>query len=440
MRKGLSLVVCLIVIISMLAGCGKAADSSSRKTDGDVTEIEFWYGLGGKLGETMEGIIDDFNASQDKIKVIGVQQSDYFETKRMVQSAVASGKVPATVLLRNQDLNLFEEKGILERLNSYIGQNEEFYIEDFIPSLLEYCQKENGDIFGLPVYGTTQIMYYNKGVFEENGINPDEAFSTWQNLAEAAKKLHLEKEGETVFAGWSPMYGVDNLKDIAFSNGGSVLSEDGTEVLIDSEEWVEAWEAVRKWLHDDKIMSIHSGGDGWEYWYKTIDDVMQDRSAGYTGSNGDQSDLDFDKLAAHVQPGFGDHPASPMADPITCAILEKASDEQKQAGFEWLTYLTSVEGTAKFAMSTGYAPVRSSTMEDSEFKAYLEENPQAKVPIEQLGFAQKNFIDPTGGKIDQALKDAADMVEIENVSAREALGIAKETAQKALDEYLANKE
>lgn len=26
-------------------------------------------------------------------------------------------------------------------------------------------------------------------------------------------------------------------------------------------------------------MGIHFGGDGWEYWYKTIDDVMQDAQA-----------------------------------------------------------------------------------------------------------------------------------------------------------------
>ena len=149
--------------------------------------------------------------------------------------------------------------------------------------------------------------------------------------------------------------------------------------------------------------------------------------------------MDFDKLAAHIQPGFGDHAPSPVADPITCAILSKASDEQKEAGFKWISYLTSVQGTAKFAMNTGYTPVRTTALEDEAFQAYLEENPQARVPLEQLEYAQRNFSDPTNGKIDQALKDAADMVEIENIPAEEALRIAKETAQKALDQYWASK-
>lgn len=101
--------------------------------------------------------------------------------------------------------------------------------------------------------------------------------------------------------------------------------------------------------------------------------------------------------------------------------------------------MTSVQGTAKFAMNTGYTPVRTTALEDEAFQAYLEENPQARVPLEQLEYAQRNFSDPTNGKIDQALKDAADMVEIENIPAEEALRTAKETAQKALDQYWASK-
>lgn len=76
--------------------------------------------------------------------------------------------------------------------------------------------------------------------------------------------------------------------DAVFSKGGKVLSEDGKQVLIDSPEWVDTWEQFRKWIHEDKIMRIHSGGQGWEYWYKTIDDVMKGQAAGYTGSSGDR--------------------------------------------------------------------------------------------------------------------------------------------------------
>lgn len=66
-------------------------------TNGAV-EIEFWYGMGGTLGETMEEIIAEFNASQDEVVVKGVVQSSYDETSKMLQAAVASGEVPACYL------------------------------------------------------------------------------------------------------------------------------------------------------------------------------------------------------------------------------------------------------------------------------------------------------------------------------------------------------
>ena len=48
-------------------------------------------------------------------------------------------------------------------------------------------------------------------------------------------------------------------------------------------------------------MAIHSGGQGWEYWYNTIDDVLQNTAGGYTGSSGDQADLDFSIVSAMEQ-------------------------------------------------------------------------------------------------------------------------------------------
>ena len=95
------------------------------------------------------------------------------------------------------------------------------------------------------------------------------------------------------------MWGTKNMMDAVFSKGGTVLSEDGKTVTIDSPEWIDTWDLFRKWIHEDKTMRIHSGGQGWEYWYKTIDDVMKGQAAGYTGSSGDQGDLDFTQLGGN---------------------------------------------------------------------------------------------------------------------------------------------
>ena len=61
-----------------------------------------------------------------------------------------------------------------------------------------------------------------------------------------------------------------------------------------------------------------------------------------------------------------------------------------------------------------------------------------KVAFDQMKIGTTCFIDPTGGKIKQALVDAIDLILIENVPAEQALAEMKEVAQKDLDEYLSN--
>jgi len=68
---------------------------------------------------------------------------------------------------------------------------------------------------------------------------------------------------------------------------------------------------------------------------------------------------------------------------------------------------------------------------------YAVDNPQILVPPTQ-GAEAMSFIDPTGGKIWDALGKAGDLVEIEGISAAEALAQAQEEAQAALDEALSD--
>ena len=185
-------------------------------------------------------------------------------------------------------------------------------------------------------------------------------------------------------------------------------------------------------------MKIHSGGQGWEYWYNTIDDVLQNKAGGYTGSSGDQADLDFSIVAAMEQPGWGENPSYPTAEVLQNVMLEGSTDEEKQGVYEFMKFMTSPEKQAEWSMETGYVAVRQSTQDVEEFKTYTEENPQALVPFQQATHASILPEDPTGGKIYDALEIACDQVEIENVPAQEALNEAQATAQAALDEVNGN--
>ncbi len=410
-------------------GASAAPAADAAPAQGKPVTIEFWYGLGGKLGENMETLIQKFNASQQEVIVKGIVQADYSETEQKLQAAIATGQVPAAVLSSNMD---WARKGYFASMDELIAEQPDFNKEDFVQTFLKQGQVDGKQYF-LPMYGTTQVMYYRKDAFEKSGIDASQ-LKTWEDLAAAAKKMTVQDGGKTTFFGWEPMWGSGNMIDAVMSKGGSILSEDGTKVTIDSPEWVETWDLFRKWIHEDKIMRIHSGGQGWEYWYKTIDDVMKGQAAGYTGSSGDQGDLDFSIVSAMEQPGWaGVGEGKPVAEALMAGIPAKAGDTEKQAAMKWLTYFTNSENTAFWSINTGYISVRQSALKDPAFVSFSETNPQIKVPLMQASHASAPFQDPTGGKISDALKIAADKVQIENTPAAEALKEAQQTAQSALD-------
>ena len=413
---------------AMLTGCGSSNEGSKEAKDGRV-KLELWYSGGKTAVNVFQDIVDSYNESQDKYVVDTVTQADYDETYEKLQAGIAGKKAPDMALLDVDKAVNLSDKDLLADINPFIEKDESFAKDDYLPVFFEQGIDDNGKLFALPAYGTTQVLYYNKAAFEEAGIDPS-TITTWQNLADAAKTLTKE---DGSFIGWEPMWGSENLMDLAFSNGGSILSEDGKTVQINSDAWVDSWESVRQWIHDDKIMKVNSGGQGWEYWYTTMDEVLQNKAGGYTGSSGDQADLDFDIVAAMEQPGFNENPSAPAANALQLVMLEGSSDEEKAGVYDFMKFFGSPENQATWSMGTGYVPVRNSTLDVPEYAAYTEEHPQALVPFNQAKHGTAAPVDPTGGKILDALKIAADKVELENIPAKEALDEAQATAQEALD-------
>lgn len=416
---------------AMLTGCG---GSNDKKNETEVTQdgkikLELWYSGGKTAVNVFQEIVDDYNKSQDKYEIATVTQADYSETYEKLQAGIAGKNAPDMALLDvDKALNL-SEKDLIADINPFIEKDEEFPKEDYLPVFFEQGIDEDGKLFAMPAYGTTQVLYYNIEAFNKAGIDPN-SIKTWQDLAEAAKKMTKE---DGSFIGWEPMWGSGNLIDAVLSNGGSLLSEDGKTVEINSEEWVEVWESFRKWIHEDKIMKVNSGGQGWEYWYTTIDDVLQNKAGGYTGSSGDQADLDFNKVAAMEQPGFHDNPSAPVAGALQLVMLNDSSNEEKEGVYDFMKFFTTGENQARWSIATGYIPVRNTTLQVPEYASYTKENPQALVPFQQASHGSGVQNDPTGGKILDALRIAADKVELENVPAKEALDEAQKISQKALD-------
>ena len=85
LKKYLKVISAFLVTLLVLVGCGTEQEGNQGSSSNGPVEIDFWYGLGSIAGKTMENIIKDFNESQDKYIVTGVQQADYDTTWQAIR-------------------------------------------------------------------------------------------------------------------------------------------------------------------------------------------------------------------------------------------------------------------------------------------------------------------------------------------------------------------
>ncbi len=425
----------LLMVVILLSAC-QSNEKDTAEVNADRVEIEFWYGLTGIQGDFMEAYIEAFNTSQDQVTVKGVTQESYEITAKALQAAIVKRTPPAVVLLEDNQMHKIGNKGGLMALDRFIEANSDFNAPDFIDPFLSQG-RFNGNTYALPLYGTTQVLYYRKDMFEEKGISPD-LLSTWEGLAQAASMLTVKNGDEVLVYGWEPIQGREDLIDATINRGGRFVSEDGKTVLIAEAPWVETWDQFRKWINEDRIMRVHYGGEGWQYWYATIDDVLQGRAAGYIGSSGDHGDLDFGIIEARLRPhweGFEQNPTG-VLNAHTICIPAQTNEAEAKAAFAFIQYMTSTDVSADWSMQTGYLPVRESSLQSERYKAYVASHPELKVTSQQILTSRQIFDDPTGGKIYDALRVAAEKVQIQNIPAEIALEEARAECQELLDKLV----
>ena len=177
MKKALTLVLAATITAGLFTGCGGSGETKgaetvkTEKAEGPV-EVEFWYAGGKTAVGVVQEIIDDFNASQDKYNVTAVTQADYSETYQKLQAGIAGNAAPDLVLLEPDTAKVLYKKGLFETLNGYMEEDADFKEEDYISVFYDRgVDAQSGDVFAMPAYGTTQVLYYNIEAFEKAGVN-----------------------------------------------------------------------------------------------------------------------------------------------------------------------------------------------------------------------------------------------------------------------------
>lgn len=245
MRKLFYMGTLLFSVGVLAAGCGNSetADSSGNESANGKTTLDFWSFWGsGARQEVIEEIIDDFNASQDKIEVkYSYQPWGDIWTKSL--SSITAGNPPDVIV---QDINSVAQRAEAQQATNLSEYIEEGFSDEFYPQLWDTVEYE-GDAYAVPFNTDTQVIFYNKTLFKEAGISEEQLPQTWEELETVARKLDVKNGDDFERIGFYPLWNLGaDVWALNADDGVSWFDKDEN-VKIDTDNKVEALEWILDW-------------------------------------------------------------------------------------------------------------------------------------------------------------------------------------------------
>jgi multiple sugar transport system substrate-binding protein len=259
-----SRVVTLLVIVALFAVLGLSATAQDR------TVVTWFVGLGtgGDPAqiEAQNGVVADFNASQDEIElVINIVP---FESGRDTLSTLIAAGTPPDIVgpVGVGGSNAFEDQWL--DLTPLVEATN-YDLSVFDPALLDLYRTEDGALVGIPFAVFPALTYFNRGLFDEAGLNyPPQAFDepyvmpdgtevewNYDTVAEIAKILTVDANGnDATSADFDP----DNIVQFGMNFQWAAMRLRWTdmqpEVFYDAETNIvtipESWRTGAQWIWD----------------------------------------------------------------------------------------------------------------------------------------------------------------------------------------------
>ena len=183
------LVVAVLGVAALLAAaCGGSSGSSSSQLTKDfgvnaTGTVHFWARQA--TDGPAKALVAAFNATHKNLKVVLHLTPPNDDTSQLA-TAIRAGSVPDVVGLNDIDVPEFSHQNALMNLTKYIDALP--YKTSLSPGHLKLATY-NGQDYGLPYLADLSVLWYNKKLFKEAGLNPDDPPTSYAQIVSDAKKI-----------------------------------------------------------------------------------------------------------------------------------------------------------------------------------------------------------------------------------------------------------
>lgn len=239
MKKVISMLLIMTIILNTLTACGKGGDSA----DAIKTLNVVWF-TDGKEDITFKELASAYEETHENIK-IELIEVPYSDMESKIKNMINGEEVPALARLtnlgafRNQLVDLSEYVSDAEAFKNNFGEGLKFIYDD--------------KILAAPMDVTANGLIYNKTAFEQAGVSVPQSESeiwTWDEWKEAMKKV---MENSDVKYGLVYDNTTQRFSTLMYQAGASMLNADLTASNFNTPEMNRAVSFFKE-LHDEKII------------------------------------------------------------------------------------------------------------------------------------------------------------------------------------------
>ncbi|WP_332688675.1 ABC transporter substrate-binding protein [Devosia sp.] len=220
--------------------------------------INMWVRTG--IGTAFTSLADAYNAShENQIELTGVP---FAELVQKYATAIAGGQAPDALSLDLIYTPAFAAAGQLQDLTDWASGLD--YFESLSPSHVALGTYEDR-IYGLPLLVETSVLAWNKGLYEQAGLDPEKAPANWAEVeanGEAIRALGEDNYGFYFSGGSCGGCMIFTFTPLVWASGVDILSEDGKTATLDTPQMRAAVEAYRSMVEKDLVPESSTTDNG----------------------------------------------------------------------------------------------------------------------------------------------------------------------------------
>jgi sn-glycerol 3-phosphate transport system substrate-binding protein len=426
-------------------GAAKCRVRALDKADGPV-EITFWHVQQARNEEILLDLIEQFEASQDQVRVKVVNVPTYPDLFDKYKAGLTTGDLPDLVQMDESALQSLVDSQSTVPIQSCV-KADRYSLDDFAPQAIDYYTTE-GVLRAMPWTVSNPVLIYDKNDFRAAGLDPAKPPRTLEEVTEYSQQIVDAGAADHSIALRAEALVNESLyakSGEPYLNNGNGRAARATKTLLDTKAGLDIWNWWDELADSDLGFFTGSEPDNVDNLYAlgTGDAAMTIDVSTVIGSvfavleSGQFANFD---LGIGPLPGLDSSGGVPIAD--GSLWIPRGSAEGNAAAWELIKFLSAPAQQAAFTTGSrgGYVPIRRSAIDDPAVQAMWAENPELKVPYEQFeaGAASKAAIGAVTGDyagVRSAVRDSLTAMFIDGLAPEKALARAQQDATRVIRAY-----